>query len=144
MEYQKYDNTYVIRLDTGDEIMDSLKKFCRANQVRLGSISGIGTTNRARIGLLDTQTKEYHARLYTGDMEIIGLSGTVSEMNGETYLHIHTSMGLPDHTVVGGHLDFAEISAVAEIFIYPLGGMVDRKFSESAGVNLLQFILPKH
>jgi predicted DNA-binding protein with PD1-like motif len=140
MEYKKYGDTYVIRLDIGDEVMDSLKKFCRENRVRLGTVSGIGTTARAQIGLLDTRTKEYHPRLYTGDMEITGLNGTVSEMNEEVYLHIHSSLGLPDHTVVGGHLDFAEISAVAEIFIRPLDGRTDRKFSKDAGVNLLQFI----
>ena len=138
MEYKKYGDTYVIRLDIGDEVMESLKRFCLLNRVRLGSISGIGTTARAQVGVLDTQTKEYHPRLYSGDMEIVCLNGTVSEMKGEVYFHIHTSLGLPDHSVVGGHLDFAEISAVAEIFIRPLDGIVDREFSERAGVNLLK------
>jgi predicted DNA-binding protein with PD1-like motif len=139
MEYKSYGSAYVIRLDIGDEIVESLKSICRENKITLGSIIGIGTTTRAKIGLLETGTKVYHPQEYTGDMEITNLTGTVSEMNGEVYLHIHTSLALPNHEVIGGHLDYAYISAVAEIIIQSFDGKVDRKFSESAGVNLLQF-----
>jgi predicted DNA-binding protein with PD1-like motif len=140
MEFRKFgDNTYFVRLDIGDEVVDSLKNLCRENGIKLGSIQGFGTCTRAQIGSLDTTTLEYHPRIYSGDMEITSLLGTITQMNGDTYLHVHATFALPDNSVIGGHLDFAEVSAVAEIFIQSFDGEVDREYSESAGVNLLKF-----
>jgi predicted DNA-binding protein with PD1-like motif len=139
MVYKKYGDTYIIRLDIGDERMESLKEFCRNEGVAVGSVSGIGTTNHAKIGLLDTETKEYHPQEFHQDMEIVSLKGTVSEMNDESYIHLHIAVAPIDHNVIGGHLDFAYVSAVAEIFLRPLPGKTNRKFSSEAGVNLLQF-----
>ena len=138
MDYKKYGDAYLVRLDIGDEIMESLTEICRKEKILVGSITGIGTTNHAKIGLLDTTTNVYYPMEYNEDLEITGINGTVSEMNDETYLHIHISLAKKDHSVVGGHLDFAYVSAVAEIFIRPVDGKTDREFSETAGVNLLQ------
>ena len=139
MEYKKFGDSYMIRLDIGDEVVASLKTFCRENSVKLGAIMGFGTTTHTQIGLLETGTKEYHPQVYSGDMEITSLSGTISRMDGEPYLHIHATLALPSHEVVGGHLDFAEISAVAEIVVTTLDGTAGREYSETAGVNLLTF-----
>jgi predicted DNA-binding protein with PD1-like motif len=139
MDFRKFGNTYVVRLDIGDEIMASLKTFCSEQKITLGSVTGIGTTNHAQIGLLDANSKIYHPRTYQGDMEITALVGTVSQMDGQTYLHLHITLAQPNLEAIGGHLDFAHISAVAEIFIHALAGVVNRKFNERAGVNLLQF-----
>jgi predicted DNA-binding protein with PD1-like motif len=139
MDYRKFNGAYIIRLDIGDEIVECLKAFCQDNQIKLGTIIGIGTTNSAQVGILETGTKEYHPKAYTGDMEITSLTGTITRMNGETYLHIHANMALMDHTVIGGHLDYAVVSAVAEIIIQSIDGIVEREYSDIAGVNLLQF-----
>jgi uncharacterized protein len=139
MDYRKFNDTYVIRLDIGDEVVECLKALCRDNQITLGSIMGFGTTNSAQIGLLETETKIYHPQVYTGDMEITCIAGTVSQMEGEVYLHVHANLALPSHEVVGGHLDYAVISAVAEIVIQSIDGIVEREYSDVAGVNLLKF-----
>jgi predicted DNA-binding protein with PD1-like motif len=139
MDFRKFGSTYVLRLDTGEEIMAALKAFCAEHNITLGSLTGIGTTTHAQIGLLDTSSKTYHPRIYQGDMEITSLMGTISQMDGQSYLHLHITLALPSLEAVGGHLDFAYVGAVAEIFIHSLEGRVDRKYSEQAGVNLLQF-----
>jgi predicted DNA-binding protein with PD1-like motif len=139
MDYRKFGDAYVIRLDIGDEIMDALTRICADNRIRLGTIQGFGTTDRARIGLLNTATKEYAPQDFEGDMEITSLLGTVSQKDGEVYLHIHIAAGLPDQGVVGGHLDFAHVSATAEIVIRAIDGEADRVFCPEAGVNRLCF-----
>lgn len=139
MDYRKFNDTYMIRLDIGDEIVESLKTICRDNRISLGSIMGFGTTDSAQIGLLETGTKTYHPQAYTGDMEITAINGTVSQMNGEVYLHIHANLALPSHEVIGGHLDYAVVSAVAEIILQSIDGVAEREYSDVAGVNLLKF-----
>ncbi len=139
MDYRKFNDTYLIRLDIDDEIVECLKTFCRDNLIALGTIRGFGTTKSAQIGLLETETKIYHPKAYSGDMEITTLNGTISQMNGEVYLHIHANLALPSHEVVGGHLDYAVVSAVAEIVVQSINGVAEREYSTVAGVNLLKF-----
>ena len=70
MDYKKYGDAYLVRLDIGDEIMESLTEICRKEKILVGSITGIGTTNHAKIGLLDTDTKVYYPMEYNEDLEI--------------------------------------------------------------------------
>ncbi|NLV75966.1 MAG: DNA-binding protein [Tissierellia bacterium] len=139
MEFKKFDSKYVIRLEKGEEIVESIKKLCEKEDIKLGTISGIGATNRAVIGLFETNTKEYHSKELTGDMEITSLVGNISQMNGEVYLHIHINLANEENKVFGGHLTSAIISATGEIVIDVIEGVVDRKFDEEVGLNLFKF-----
>lgn len=139
MEFKKFDSKYVIRLEKGEEIVESIKKLCEKEDIKLGTISGIGATNRAVIGLFETNTKEYHSKELTGDMEITSLVGNISQMDGEVYLHIHINLANEENKVFGGHLTSAIISATGEIVIDVIEGVVDRKFDEEVGLNLFKF-----
>jgi len=49
MEYRKFADTYVIRLDKGEEIISSLQAICEKENIRLGSVEGIGAADHAVI-----------------------------------------------------------------------------------------------
>ena len=83
------------------------------------------------------EEKEYYSKEFEGDMEIINLSGNISEMNGEVYIHLHIALGDDSLRVIGGHLNYAYISATGEIIIDLIEGRVDRKYSDEIGINLL-------
>ena len=87
MEYRKFGKQYVIRLEKGEEIVSSIKDLCVKENIKLGSLSGIGAVNKVTAGLFKTGEKKYVSRTYEEDMEIVSLGGNVSRMNGETYLH---------------------------------------------------------
>jgi uncharacterized protein len=138
MQYKKFDHKYLIRIDKGEEIVATLKKFCQDNKIMLGSISGIGATNQAVIGLFDPQTKKYSSRELTGNYEISGLSGNVTTMNGEIYLHLHITLGDATQNSFGGHLTSAIVSATCECIIDSIPGAAERKFDGEIGLNLLE------
>ncbi|MGI6153868.1 MAG: PPC domain-containing DNA-binding protein [Christensenellaceae bacterium] len=139
MEYKKFDTTWVIRLDPGDEIVSSLKAFAEKEHVFLASVSGLGAVNRAVLGLFDPQTKVYTKNTVEKNMEIVSLVGTVSTMDGETYLHLHMSVADAQAGVYGGHLNEAHVSATAELTVTEIAGKADRAFSQEIGLNLLKF-----
>ncbi|AEF93306.1 protein of unknown function DUF296 [Desulfotomaculum nigrificans CO-1-SRB] len=139
MEFRKFGQKYVLRLDKGEEVVTTLKNFCRQNGIKLGSVTGIGAVNKATVGLFETATKKYHAKELTGDMEITGLVGNISQMNGEVYLHLHITLVDSSHNAVGGHLNSATISATGEFIVDAIEGEVDREFSEEIGLNLYKF-----
>lgn len=51
MEYRKYNDTYVIRMDCGEEVVASLTEFCRKEAVDLGSVQALGAADRVMVGL---------------------------------------------------------------------------------------------
>lgn len=139
MDFKKFGQKYVIRLDKGDEIVATLKKICTEQRIKLGAVTGIGAVNEATIGLFETGTKEYHSTKLTGDHEISSLVGNISTMNGEVYLHLHACISNKEYETFGGHLNSAVVSATAELIIDAIEGEVDRKFSEEIGLNLYNF-----
>ncbi len=136
MKYRKFGTKYVLRIDKGEEIVETLKKFCREFDIKLAAVSGIGATNHATIGLFNTSTKQYHSRQLTGNFEITNLSGNVSSMNGEVYLHLHITLSGSNCSAFGGHLNSAVISGTCEIVIDLIDGVLDRQFDEDVGLNI--------
>lgn len=140
MEFKKFENKYIVRIDRGEEILETLKNFCKDNNITLGSVQGIGAVNKATVGVFNTEKKEYHSTTVTGVYEITSLLGNISTMNGETYLHLHITLANDKYEVCGGHLNAAFVSATCEIVIDSINGSVDREHSDEVGLNLYKFI----
>ena len=140
MEYRKFSQGYVLRLDPGEEIVTSLTRLVEQENVQLGSVSAIGAAGDVTIGIFSTREKQYHSQRYQGDYEISALVGNVTRKEGKPYLHLHITIGNPvTGEVHAGHLTSAVISATPELFLQVWDGQVDRKFSDTVGLNLFEF-----
>ena len=113
MEYRRFDDTIVLRVDPGEEICKTLLDLAYQEKIELAEISGLGALNRFTSGLFDTASKTFHARTFEGAFEIVSLVGTLTRMDGEPYLHAHMSAGDQEGQVFGGHLKEAFVSATA-------------------------------
>ena len=49
MEYRKFGSTYILRIDRGEEILESITALCRKEKIYLGSISGIGAVGEVTL-----------------------------------------------------------------------------------------------
>ncbi|MBO5952857.1 MAG: DNA-binding protein [Oscillospiraceae bacterium] len=139
MDYKRFDNTVIARLDKGEEILEQLEVISRQENIKLASISALGATNDITVGVFRTGEKKYYANHFTGDMEIVSLTGTVSTMDGKYYAHLHMSAGDEKGHVFGGHLNRAVISATCEMVIRIIDGQVDRELNEAIGLNTFRF-----
>ena len=140
MEYRKFAQGYVLRLDPGEEIAGSLTRLVEEEGVQLASVSALGAANDVTIGIFNTVEKQYYSHRYQGDYEIAALVGNVTQKDGEPYLHLHITIGNPvTGEVHAGHLSSATISATLELFLQVWDGQVGRKFSDAVGLNLLEF-----
>lgn len=138
MKFRQFDDTYILRLDKNEEIVETLRNFCRKQEIMLGWVSGIGAVNRATIGLFETASKQHHARELIGDMEIASLSGNISSMKGDVYLHLHACLADRENKTYGGHLTAATISATGELIVGVINGAVEREFDPEIGLNIYQ------
>lgn len=139
MQAKKFGPKYLIRLDRGEEIVETLKKFCAENKIKLGTISGLGATNDAEIGLYDVKIKKYYEKEMKGNLEIAPLYGNITTMKGEIYLHLHANLGDESQRSFSGHLTKAVVSATFEGIIEVIDGEVDREKDLETGLNLLKF-----
>lgn len=139
MEYKKFNENYVIRLNKGEEVINSLKELCNKEDIKLAEITGLGASNLVEIGVFNVNTKEYNTKVFEGMFEITSLVGNATRKDGDVYLHIHINFGDEEGNVKGGHLVRAKISATSEIIVRKIEGEVGRKLSNEIGLNLLDF-----
>ena len=139
MEYKRFDDTKIMRIDPNEEILEQLNKIAKEENISLAQVSAIGAVDDFTVGVFDPKKKEYHSLRFQGTYEIVSLSGTISKMDGEIYLHIHMSAGDGSGSVVGGHLNQAIVSATAEVVIQIAKGGVERIFNKDIGLNLFDF-----
>lgn len=139
MEYRRFGDTYVVRIQRGEEILEQLTKLCADENIRLASIEGIGACDEIVFGLYDVETKQYHQTELKEEMEITSLNGSVSELNGEANLHLHVNVSCADGISRGGHLNRSVISGTCEIFIRCIDGKVGRAYEDVTGLNIFEF-----
>lgn len=139
MEYKRFENTIIARIDRGEEILEQVKEIALKEKIRLASVQALGAINRFTVGVFKTNEKTYLANESEGSYEIVSLSGTINTMNGEFYCHLHMSAGNEKGEVFGGHLNQAFVSATCEMVITVIDGTVDRYYDEGIGLNLFRF-----
>ena len=139
MEYKRFGDTIIARMDRGEEITAQVRKIAEAEQIKLASIEALGALNDFHVGLFDVTEKKFHGNHFHGAYEMVSHTGTINTMNGEFYSHLHMCAADVNANVYGGHLVDATISATCEMVIRILDGTVDREYSEEVGLNLFKF-----
>lgn len=138
MKYQRFEQTIIVRMDKGEDIVEQVRNVALKEKIKLASISALGAINEFTVGVFKTKEKKYYANEFKGDFEIVSLTGTINTMNDEYYSHMHLSAGNDQGQVFGGHLNKAIVSATCEMVIQIINGEVDRYFDEEIGLNLLK------
>lgn len=89
--------TICCRLHRGDDLLLSLQRLARENEVRAGVVlSGVGCVLRARV----RDAGGVDIRDIDEPCEIVSLTGTVSVER----CHVHIALSREDLTTLGGHL----------------------------------------
>ena len=139
MDYRRFGKTIVMRIDRGEEVLTQLKAMALKENIQLASVRALGATNDFTVGVFKVEEKKYYANHFTGDFEIVSLTGTISTMNGEYYAHLHMSAGDEQGRVFGGHLNEAIVSATCEMVVEVIDGQVERAHDADVGLNLFKF-----
>lgn len=140
MEYKICGDVCAIRLEMGEEIIESVEQVCATEKIGAGYVaSAVGALRAATVGLYDLREKQFLAHTIGKPLELIGLSGNISRMEGQVYTHFHAVLADREAAVYGGHLSRAVVSATAEIFLKILPAELGRMPDEETGLNLMTF-----
>ncbi len=132
---------YVLRLESGDDILQSLRKFAVSKNLGAAVIEGIGSLSKVKLGHYDFRTKKYSYETFEDDLEILNLSGNISRLDKQALPHVHVTLGRRDFSVIGGHLDEGSSANMVEIVISKIPGKLVKEKDESIGLNVLRLPL---
>jgi len=135
------DRRYLLRLEKGEEIVETLRRFARKVNLKAASLTGIGAVDRMTLGFFDPAAKEYRRYEHRGIIEILSLTGNVAWKDGECVVHAHVSAAEEKAGAMGGHLFSGTVSATVEIVVEPFATRIERALDEEVGLPLLD--LPK-
>lgn len=137
MKSKKIKEGYIVRLEKREKIVETLLKFCEDNEIKTGHITGLGAVSEVELAHYSLENKEYSEKKITEPLEIINMTGNITEMDGKPYLHIHITIADKDMKTLGGHLKECIVSATCEIIITKVEEKIKRKFYDKIGLNLM-------
>ena len=144
MDMRKYGDTYYIRLDRGDEIIEKLMAVCRGEGITAAIFTGIGGCSRAELQTFIPDQGAFETETIEGMLELISLNGNVvSGEDGRLYHHTHAAFSYRsggEHKMAAGHMKSITVLYTAEIELRPVvGGSIGRKFDPETGTGFWSF-----
>jgi predicted DNA-binding protein with PD1-like motif len=130
---------FLIRLDQGEELYQALDIFALQHQIQSGHISGIGMAREVELGYFDSEQAEYERKTYEENLEVLSISGTITELNDAPFFHIHGVFGKKDFSTIGGHVMKLVTDMTLEIFVSDFETHIERVKDEQTGLKLLTF-----
>lgn len=144
MEYRKYGDTFYIRMDRGDEIIEKILMVCKEEGIHSCTFNGIGGCGKAEIQTFIPETGIFEMRRLEGMLELVSLNGNViTDENGDYYHHTHAVFAYKvgeDHRVAAGHVKSIMVSYTVEIELRPVvDGEIKRKYDSETGTGFWSF-----
>jgi predicted DNA-binding protein with PD1-like motif len=137
MRFQQFDDRYIVRLEDGEPVMQTLTAFLGGQGVAFANLSAAGAVQWARLGYWNAETRVYEYREFEEQLEVVSFQGNASRKVGEPFLHIHGVFGRRDFTVLGGHVQEARVHPTLEVWLRTEVLPVRRAKDRATGLDLL-------
>jgi predicted DNA-binding protein with PD1-like motif len=140
MRYQRFGDRYIVRLESGESVIETLTALFRglqAESVEFANVSAAGAVRWARLGYWNAETHAYEYREFDEQLEVVSFQGNASLKDGNPFLHLHGVFGRRDFSVVGGHIKEARVHPTLEVWLHTEAIPVRRTRDEATGLDLL-------
>jgi predicted DNA-binding protein with PD1-like motif len=132
-------NTFIVVLETGDEVMRCLKEAASRHRLSAAQITAIGAFSDATLFFFDWERKEYLPIPVDEQVEVASMVGDIAtDESGVPALHIHVVLGKRDGTAVAGHLDRAHVRPTLEVLISETPAHLRRIHDPETGLALIR------
>lgn len=131
--------TFVIALETGEEVVGSITGFAREMSLGGSSLTGIGALQHVRLGYFEWGKTGYKENVVDEQVELLSLVGYIADTEeGTPKVHSHVVLGRSDATTRGGHLIEAVVRPTLELVIVESPEHLQRRHDEKTGLILLK------
>ena len=132
MDFVEESDRIVVRLDPGDQVLESLATVREEADVNGGFFVGIGAVDEVTLGHYNVEAQEYLEETFEGQFEVTSFSGNV----GPDKIHAHIQVGEQDFTTLGGHCSGARVSGTFEVVIFTGETDLTHRPDESTGLDV--------
>jgi predicted DNA-binding protein with PD1-like motif len=130
--------TFVVVLETGDEVMGSLKEFVAREGLMAAQFTAIGAFERARLAYFDWGSKSYQDIPVEEQVEVASLLGDVARgEKDQPKLHIHLVLGRRDGSAIAGHLVEGHVRPTLEVVVTEAPAHLRRCHDPETGLALI-------
>lgn len=137
MQYTRSKDTYIIKVERGEEVVSMLTDFCADHGIKNASFSGIGAVDHLSCGYYALHEKRYYFTEYDELLEAVNLTGNVALKEGKPFVHMHGVFTDTTNTAFGGHVASARAGVVVEVVMHAYESSIERIYDEGVGLFLL-------
>jgi uncharacterized protein len=138
MTFQFDGYNYLVRLEKGELLVESLLQFAKEQKISGGWISAVGGALSAEIGFYDLAAQHYIWKKLDTLLEIASLQGNLAWDASEPVLHLHGSLSDKTLQTYSGHIKEIEVGGTCEIFVHVWNkDELSRTLDDQTGLNLL-------
>jgi|SRR6188472_3471344 uncharacterized protein len=130
--------TFAVVFDSGDEVLENLLAFARAEELSAAEFTGLGALSDVVLGYFDWQEKDYRRIPIAEQVEVLALTGNVALEDGEPKLHPHIVVGKSDGSAHGGHLLEGHVRPTLEVIVTESPSHLQRRSDPETGLALLR------
>ena len=73
MDYRRFGDTLLVRIDRGEEILEQVKTVALKENIQLASVQALGALGSFTVGVYKVDEKKYYANSFEGSFEIVSL-----------------------------------------------------------------------
>ena len=137
MRSQNYGPQAVLVFESGEPMMETLKRWLTDYAITSGVFTAIGGLRQVTLKYFNTTTRVYEEREINEQLEVLHLTGNVGLLNGEPFVHAHITLGTRDYQTYGGHFGDGVVSPVLELVLTRVGGVLTRRENAESGLTEL-------
>ncbi len=131
------ERTFVLVLETGEEVMDGLSRFAREEGLAAAHFTAIGALSRVTLGYFQWSSRSY-SRIEIGEqVEVLSLIGDVALDGDAPRVHAHVVVGKADGSAHGGHLLGGRVRPTLEVVLTQPPADLRRRHDPRSGLALI-------
>lgn len=136
--YSKTAEGFLLVLREGDDVIASIEKLVKEQQIPSGNFTGIGFAGEVTFGFFDFNQKKYNPKTFN-KVEMGSLTGSIAWSEGKPSLHIHGVATDDQFQAYGGHILALKVGTGSmEIYVTVNQEKLERKMEQPLGANVLQ------
>jgi predicted DNA-binding protein with PD1-like motif len=130
--------TFALVFDKGDEAVEGLTEFARAQRLGAAHFTAIGAFSEVTLGYFDRTRKDYKQMPVAEQVEVLSLIGDIAlDSAGEPKVHAHVVVGLADGAARGGHLLSGRVWPTLEVILVESPSFLRKRHDPESGLALI-------
>lgn len=137
MRHTKTGAGYVLVLQKGENVIESITSFCAAEGIENAHFSAIGAVEFVSCGYYALNERKYYFTQYNELLEVASGTGNVMLKNGAPFVHLHAVFTNTRNEAFGGHVEEMRVGVTLEVMLTPLPSSLSREHDEDIGLFLI-------